>query len=567
MFKRLISLFLLLAAQYLSASESHEPQVNTKLMAFQDQFKPELVKMGERVYMAFGYDYANFAFIEGDDGLIIIDTGWFSGQVQPAIDAFQLISEKPVKAIIYTHVHSDHTGGAQQFLELSEGSVDIFAHADWRDRIRYDSSSLQPMIARRAFSQMGFVLPPGVNGTVGSGIGPIARANGKSSFVAPTVDVEERLEVVIFGVRIHMMQSPADIKSNLVVWLPDDGVLFSGDALGGTLPYIATPRFEPDRDPREFIQTIELMQRFPAEYLVAGHGRPIIGRKDVVDVLKVNRDVIQFLADQVERYVVLGYTADQIIDELKLPPQLAEHPDLQPHYHRLDWIIRGLYTKHAGWAADNQELLRLSHSEEAQRLVALLGGREKLLDHGERALADGDPRWAATLANYVIRSAGDQRSKPAQDLLSKSYKEIASTTTSAAERNYLLTAVQNMHAPIPWARFFYTAERRRAEASSTSDLLASFGPRFSPDNLMDSEFAVQVIVADESAKHILHVRNGVLMYHSESSMPLSGSLSVSREALVNISIRSTTWSDSLIDGRIEIQSGEETVLKLIGALE
>ena len=61
------------------------PAVNPELVKFQKQFiHPRLVEMGSRVKMAFGYDYANFSFIEGDDGVIMIDTGLCSNRAQHA---------------------------------------------------------------------------------------------------------------------------------------------------------------------------------------------------------------------------------------------------------------------------------------------------------------------------------------------------------------------------------------------------------------------------------------------------------------------------------------------------
>ena len=542
-------------------------KVNPSLAKFQQGFKPRLEKMGQRVYMAFGYDYANFAFIEGDDGVIVVDTGWFSGQVQPAVDAFRSISNKPVVAVIYTHVHSDHTGGSGVFARYATDGLAVYAHEDWRERIHYDSSSVQPMIARRAFSQMGFVLPEGPEGTVGSGIGPVARANGESSFVAPTVDVGEKFELVISGVRVQMWHAPADIKSNLLVWLPEERVLFSGDSLGGTLPYIATPRFEPDRDPRDFISTIELMQGLPAEYIVPGHGRPIVGRQDVQDVLKANRDIIQFLADQVERHIILGYTADEIIDNLQLPAALATHPDLQPHYHRMDWIIRGLYTKHAGWAADNQELLRLSHSEEAKRLIAMLGGPDKLLQHAEDALRDGDPRWSATLANIHARSGMTEESDRAQEILISAYREIAFSTDSASERNYLLTAVKDMESPIPWPRLFLNAERRNMEPRSNADILSSFGVRLAAEDVLNEELTVQVVVNRDSNRYVMHVSNGVLRVLLDSPQVSQGQFSIDRDDLVSVAIRETSWRQLLDSGKIDISICEREVKQLLSVIE
>jgi len=50
--------------------------------------------------------------IEGDGGLVIIDTGMSVDDETRIMEEFHKLSDKPVKAIIFTHAHGDHTGGA-----------------------------------------------------------------------------------------------------------------------------------------------------------------------------------------------------------------------------------------------------------------------------------------------------------------------------------------------------------------------------------------------------------------------------------------------------------------------
>ena len=53
--------------------------------------------------------------IVGDDGVIIVDTLLGPASASIALEALREFSDKPVKAIIYTHSHGDHTGGASVF--------------------------------------------------------------------------------------------------------------------------------------------------------------------------------------------------------------------------------------------------------------------------------------------------------------------------------------------------------------------------------------------------------------------------------------------------------------------
>ena len=179
---------------------------NPKLVEFQGQFiPPRFVKMGDRVQMAFGYDYANFSFVEGDDGVIVIDTGFYSNPVSRALRDYRALVKKPIKAIIYTHVHYDHRGGSPLFVKDAGDNIPVYGPAGWREHALYDRSGLRPTIVRRGLSQFGIMLPVGDQGTVGAGIGPVTRADGVAGFVLPTITIQERTDLTICGVRLELI--------------------------------------------------------------------------------------------------------------------------------------------------------------------------------------------------------------------------------------------------------------------------------------------------------------------------------------------------------------------------
>ena len=74
-------------------------------------FEKSVVKVTDRVHVAIGYGLANSIMIEGDDGLIIVDTMETVEEGNAVLNEFRRISQKPIKAIIYTHNHADHVFG------------------------------------------------------------------------------------------------------------------------------------------------------------------------------------------------------------------------------------------------------------------------------------------------------------------------------------------------------------------------------------------------------------------------------------------------------------------------
>ncbi len=511
MIKKLLSMTLISAAftplaGVVFASQTAAPNLgaaNPELVEFQQQFEDEvLVTVGPKVHAAFGYEYSNFSFIEGEDGIIAIDTGWFPDATARAMAQLRQTTQKPVVAIIYTHVHHDHYGGAVALTQKNSGQKPpvIYGPKGWREMVEYTSSVLFPMIQQRAYAQFGMILPRGENGTVGAGIGKVPTGKGTPVFIAPSVTISEPTAVTIAGVKLEMIPSPGDIySSHMMVWLPDEKVLFTGDVLGGTFPYIETARFEMDSHPEGFVDSIDVALALKPDYLVSGHGRVLLGREDVEDVLNATRDVIQYLIDQIDRLTVKGYSADQMIDEIVLPPRLANHPDLQPHYHRVEWMIRGMYLKRAGFVGDVLDLATLTESQESQRLVKLLGGGEATVAAAKKALVDNDPRWAARLATYALNA--DPNNREALQVRLEAFRAIASDTVSANERNYLLTAVLAESGAFDWSKPVSTVMARDYADQPSSVLLEMFRARVIPEQAFGKDFAVKIAIDGETAPH------------------------------------------------------------------
>jgi uncharacterized sulfatase len=528
-------------------------KTNPVLVGFHQRYANEqLIVVGDRVHVAFAYEYANFSFIEGDDGIILIDSGFYGDAAKRALTAFRKISDKPIKAIIYTHIHTDHTGGAGVFAPNPEAPdyPSIYAPSGWEEFFEYSSSVLMPMVLRRAFAQNGVMLPRNEFGATGAGIGPVPTMQGGSHVRLPTVDITERTVVEIAGVTLELIPSPGDIaSSHLMVWLPKEKILFAGDILGGTFPYMETARFEIDRRPEGFVESLQIAKSLQPEHIVAGHGRVLQGKEDVKDVLDVNINVIQYLIDQVERLIAKGYSADRIIDELSLPAKLANHPDLQPHYHKVEWMIRGMYLKRAGFVGDVLDLATHTESEEALRLVPLLGGPDKVLQASAASLASGDARWAARLATYVLLV--EPENPRALDARLAAFRTIGSKTMSSNERNYLLTALLTESGKLDWGPLTSAILEETAVNLSSEALLQMFRVKLIPERAGDRQFVAEIIIDSEETQHFLSLDNSVLRYRSTATAS-DGTVKLSRSTLEKVFSGRLTLKDAVNQGLVAI---------------
>ena len=82
--------------------------------------------------MAIGYALGNSIMIDAPEGLIIVDVTETVESGRQIFAEFRKISKKPVKAIVYTHQHPDHTWGAKvhivKYLNESRQKETYFLH-------------------------------------------------------------------------------------------------------------------------------------------------------------------------------------------------------------------------------------------------------------------------------------------------------------------------------------------------------------------------------------------------------------------------------------------------------
>src|SRR5215469_16700599 len=108
----------------------------TALFAFAQQdtdyskVQIKVTKVAGTVYMLEGADAGNIAASVGEDGIIIVDDQYapLAEKIQTALKG---ITDKPVRFIINTHYHGDHSGGNEYF----QKQAPIIAHDNVRKRL------------------------------------------------------------------------------------------------------------------------------------------------------------------------------------------------------------------------------------------------------------------------------------------------------------------------------------------------------------------------------------------------------------------------------------------------
>lgn len=107
---------------------AHEVTAGEKVLREHNvDFHRQIVEVTPGVYVAVGYSAANVTLIQGKNGSIIVDTSANPKDAKAIIEAFGSRLIQPVRAIVYTHNHPDHSGGATVFAD--HGKPEIISHS------------------------------------------------------------------------------------------------------------------------------------------------------------------------------------------------------------------------------------------------------------------------------------------------------------------------------------------------------------------------------------------------------------------------------------------------------
>jgi alkyl sulfatase BDS1-like metallo-beta-lactamase superfamily hydrolase len=426
--------FLLMLIAICATAAAQEFAGREKLRAHSAEFRREVIKITDGVWVAVGFSDANSALIEGEGGSIVVDTTSNVEDATAVKSEFAQLSTAPVRAIIYTHSHPDHTGGAGVF--AGNDHPEILAHQLFVDRV--------PDVGRNGRDggdQFGSTLPDALFINAGTGL-EFGRHPAPAAYAAPTRTFSgERLELTIAGVRVQLLHTPGETRENVAVWLPDRRVLLPGDDFYKSFPALYAIRGARLRPIDQWIASLGVMVDLGAEYLVPGHTRPVLGNANVRAALTTYRDGIKSILDQTLEGMKKGERPDELVQHVALPPTLAASPYLQEFYGTVAWSVRAIYADYAGWFDGNPtKLFPMPEKDRAARVIELGGGRELVLSRARRALANKDFQWAAELTDYVL--AIDDANADAKRLKAAALSELGERQISAIARNYYLSAAQ-----------------------------------------------------------------------------------------------------------------------------
>jgi len=288
----------------------------------------EAREISDGIWQATGVGNTHLITTSGKD--VLFDTG-LATQVPKQMKALnEAVSDLELSHIIVSHSHADHSGGVKFW---------------------------QPTIGLIA---TGEVEP---NKLVQNGQ-PYKFSQGGVEF------------------EIHALPG-AEGADNIVLWLPQKKILFSGDFFGPLFPQfpnVFTMRGEKIRKPVEYINSLEKVIELGPDMIVPSHKTPMTDKEIITSGLIKMRDATRYVHDKTVEGMNSGKTVEQLMGEIQLPPEIA----ITEEHGKVSWAVKSIWEYYATWFHFDKttELYDVPISAVYQDIVQA-GGELRLLERAQ----------------------------------------------------------------------------------------------------------------------------------------------------------------------------------------
>ena len=271
----------------------------------------------------------NHPIIINDRDVVLVDDGTTPAAARALLEDMKLITDKPVRWVVNTHFHYDHTDGNSVF----GPDVEIIGHEYVRHAIAdLDVVHREPL--KTALSNMPIQIES-LRKQLGEAKDPGQRATIEKQLAATQADLEELKMLkptpptMTYSSKMTLFRGQREIQllflgrghtqGDTIVFLPKDRIVCTGDLMESRLAYMGDGMFD------EWITTLEALKTLEFDTVLPGHGVPFHEKSLITAYQGYLKDLIIKVAELRKQ----GLSAEETAQKVDLTSHKADFPQIQ----------------------------------------------------------------------------------------------------------------------------------------------------------------------------------------------------------------------------------------------
>jgi alkyl sulfatase BDS1-like metallo-beta-lactamase superfamily hydrolase len=527
------------------------------------------------VYQIRGLDIANMTLIEGERGVIVVDTLTSIEGARAALQLyFQHRGKRPVAAVIFTHTHTDHWGGARGILDdgmLASGLVPIIAPNLFIEHAVSENIIAGPAMLRRAQYQFGPFLAKGPRGQVDCGLGK-SMAAGAVALLRPTDTIMATGDRrSIDGLDFEFQMAPnSEAPAEMHFFVPRYRLLNLAENCTHNFHNLLPFRGAEVRDALAWSKYLgEALQMWggKADAMCGQHHWPVWGRERIDTMISQQRDLYKFAHDQTIRLMNHGLTASEIAETIRLPASLDGVWHTRGYYGHIRHNVKAVYQKYLGWYDANPvNLDPLPPIEAGKKYVEYMGGAEAVLARAAQDFAKGEFRFVAqALSHLVFADPGNQS---ARALLADTFEQLGYGAESATWRNAYLFGAQELREGMPKVPQRPMLPPETLAALHTEQLWDVLGVRLNGPKAEGKHIVLNWSFTDTRESFILTLQNCALTYVADRQAAMADAgFTLARGTLDEVMAKQRSFPEAVAGGRIKCTGDPDRLYELMALMD
>ncbi|MBI3406498.1 MAG: MBL fold metallo-hydrolase [Acidobacteria bacterium] len=305
----------------------------------------QIIKVAEGVYAAIGQNgvFCNGTFIVNQDEVVVVDTHLRPSWAKDLIAEIKKVTDKPVRYVINTHWHGDHTQGNQAYVGAFGSHVEYLAQHNTRDDIIHKAiPSIHDSLTKdvpEGIARMEKALTDGKDAQ-GNALTDEQRKSIQTNIAMQKAYLEElksiqiTLPTITFERSLILHRKAQDgsdrpihiyflgkghTRGDVVVFLPKEKVVSTGDLLTNGIPFMR------DSYPSHWAATLEGVQKLDWTKAIPGHGNVQDGKDQIGKLIAYFKDLVTGVKEAIAK----NQSEDDAVKSVDLSKHTASFPNFR----------------------------------------------------------------------------------------------------------------------------------------------------------------------------------------------------------------------------------------------